>query len=121
MHSGAALFPDEALRCGVTLSAAPMHPTHFAPESVVHRLRHFEQSFGSRSHVAVGLHCPQSLGMGNRRWERAHGGERKEMWQADDGAAVPPELGMPGANATVPNSRRDLQVLTDIAAAVLKS
>ena len=32
------------------------------------------------------------------------------MWQPDDGSAVPPELGMPGGNATVPNSRRDMQV-----------
>ena len=32
------------------------------------------------------------------------------MWQPDDGSAVPRELGMPGGNATVPNSRRDMQV-----------
>ncbi len=43
---------------------------------------------------------------------------RKEMWDPDDGSAVPPEIGMPGANASVPNSRRDMQVWTLPATAV---
>jgi hypothetical protein len=78
------------------------------------RKRHILQVYncvmGSTSWQAVILVWYQAVGYGNRQWERAHGGKRKEMWQPDDGSAVPPELGMPGGNATIPNSRRDMQV-----------
>ena len=38
---------------------------------------------------------------------------RHEVWHPDDGAAVPREQGFPGANSSVSNSRRDLQVRAD--------
>mmetsp|Transcript_4643 Transcript_4643/g.13342 ORF Transcript_4643/g.13342 Transcript_4643/m.13342 type:complete len:1521 (-) Transcript_4643:659-5221(-) len=53
----------------------------------------------------------QSLGGGNRSFEQKHGGSRHEMWHQDEGGAVPPEVGMPGANARPNNSRRDLEEL----------
>ena len=54
----------------------------------------------------------QAFRSGNSAFEKAHGGSRRQIWDADEGGAVPPDLAIPGTGGdSYSSSRQDFQDL----------